>query len=169
MNSQDRNRQDEALSPAEQTLRMLAHMPAPEGLSARVQASLRTAPQRERLSLGGVFGLSGWMRSSALRTAAAMGIVCVVAGGGWQIYSHVQTSPGMQGVALPVHVNSGDSSQGGFSTSGAIAKPDPLKAPVITHQTPNPPQASSQPIQPERKTAKKKSQAKAAPALPEQR
>ena len=162
---------DESLSPPEQTLRMLAKLPPPDGLSARVQASLRTAPRRSSFfSFGNVFGLSGWQQIGALRTVAAFGIVCVVAGGGWQIYSHVQTAPGTQGSAVPVHVNAGESSQGSFSTSGAIAKPDPLKAPVITHQIASPALMNQpQPIVPAKKSSKKKPEANAAPVRPEQR
>jgi hypothetical protein len=149
MNPLNNNRSSDPLGTPEETLRMLAQLPPPEGLSARVQASLRTAPRRGGFSFGNVLGLSGWMHSTALRTAAAFGIVCVVAGGGWRIYSHVQTSSGMQGVAVPVHVNTGDSSPGGFSTSGAIAKPDPLKAPVIAHQVQTP--AQTTPLRPDAK------------------
>lgn len=171
MNSPHYDRPNEPLSPAEQTLRMLAQLPTPDGLLARLQASLRTGPQRRRLfSFNSVFGPSGWMHNAAARTAAAFGIVCVVAGGGWRIYSHVQTSPGMQGIAVPVRVNTGTAGEGGFSTSGAIAKPDPLKAPVITHHLPNATPANQQPpIQSEKKAAKKKPSAKIAPSSAEHR
>lgn len=129
------NTSGDAVSPAEQTLRMLAKLPAPDGLSARVQANLRIAPRNSSVfNIGGVLGISGWMHSGALRIAAAVGIVVMVAGGGWQIYSRVQTSPGLQGTAVPMRVNPAPGPAGGFSTSGAIARPDPLKGPVITHR-----------------------------------
>lgn len=158
MNSTHHDGDNGSRSPAEETLRMLAKLPAPDGISARVQASLRSAPRRSSLSgVGAVFGMSGWMHSAALRTAAAAGIVCVVAGGGWKIYSRVQMSAGMQGVAVPVRVSPVTGSEGGFSTSGAIARPDPLKAPVIAHQfVAKPAQNTQQPGQSEKKVVKKR-------------
>jgi hypothetical protein len=64
----------------EATLRLIAQLPAPEGLEDRVQAQLRVAPRRARvLSWPAVLRSdSQWMRS-----AAAAAIVFVVVGGGW--------------------------------------------------------------------------------------
>jgi hypothetical protein len=163
MKSPHNNPSNETPASAEETLRMVAQLPAPDGLSARVQASLRTAPQPTGSTFSGVFGFSGWMHSTAMRTAAAAAIVCAVTGGGWQIYSHVQTSPAMQGVAVPARVDNG---QGGFSTSGAIAKPDPLKAPVITHQVRTKQQDA---LRTEKKPAQKKGSEMRTPATDRQR
>jgi hypothetical protein len=110
----------EALSPAEVTLRMIARLPAPQGLEDRVQAGLLTAPRQGRL-LAWPRALpmaGGWMRG-----AAAAAIVCVVAGGGWGIYSRVQPRP--------AGLTTGS---GGFSTSEAVRRPKTLEGPaVVTH------------------------------------
>ena len=76
---------------AEKTLRLVASLPAPEGLADRVQEELRTAPRGRLLQWPTALLAGAWMTSPALRGAAAAAIVCIVAGGGWRIYSHVQT------------------------------------------------------------------------------
>ena len=110
----------EALSPAEVTLRMIARLPAPQGLEDRVRAGLHAAPRQGRL-LAWPRALpmaGGWMRG-----AAAAAIVCVVAGGGWGIYARVQ--PRQAGV-MP--------GSGGFSASEAVRRPKTLEGPaVVTH------------------------------------
>jgi len=114
---------------AEETLRLIASLPAPDGLAGRVQARLRSAPGT-RSGLNWNFRpANGWMFSPALRGLAAAAIVCVVAGGGWQIYSHVQPAPTArnQNVVLPARVGG----NGAFSTGGAIARPDTLNGPVL--------------------------------------
>ncbi len=104
---------------AEATLRLIARLPAPEGLEDRVHAGLRSAPQRGRV-LAWPRALNGdWMRA-----AAAAAIVCVIAGGGWGIYSRV--TPGQAGgIAVP--------RGSGFSEGGAIRRPQTLQGPVVTH------------------------------------
>ena len=113
---------------AEETLRMLARVPAPHGLVDRVQASLRTAP-RPSFGINWRAGFSGWMYSPALRGAAAAAIVCVVAGGGWRIYSHVQPAPTAKVIEQPVRVGN----SGAFSNAGAMRTPDTLNGPVLAH------------------------------------
>ena len=113
------------------TLRLLATVPAPEDLTLRIHRELARAPRR-----------NGWLRPLAgiehfgfnshgsFRAVAAAAIVCVVAGGGWQIFSRVQPAPAAQGVIAPVRLGA----QGGFSTAGAVQTPDPAAPPpVITH------------------------------------
>src|SRR5580704_6423005 len=72
---------------AEATLRLIARLEAPDGLEDRVHAKLLAAPRRGRVLAwpGSFVPAVGW-----LRAAAAAAIVCVVAGGGWGVYSHVQ-------------------------------------------------------------------------------
>ena len=113
---------------AEDTLRVIANLPAPEGLTDRVNSRLRTAPRTVRL-LSWTPGAGGWGYGSALRGAAAAAIVCVVAGGGWRIYSRVQPAPGAGAVALPAP---GGPARGGFSIGGSVHTPDPR--PVLQHQ-----------------------------------
>ena len=108
----------------EATLRLIATLPAPEGLEDRLQAALLSAPQSARVLAWPVelMPQAGW-----LRAAAAAAIVFVVAGGGWGVYTRVQ--PGLQSGAraVPVHVASPAS---GFSSAGAMRTPQTLNGPV---------------------------------------
>lgn len=114
---------------AEETLRIVANLPVPEGLVDRVQTRLRNAPHSARvLSWPLVFGPGGWGYERALRGAAAAAIVCVVAGGGWRIYSHVQSAPTAKVLVMPTPA----SPSRGFSTAGSVHTPDPR--PVLTRQ-----------------------------------
>lgn len=119
-----------AATPAEETLRIIANLPAPEGLEERVHARLHAAPRTTTILRWPVaLSPNGWMHSNALRGAAAAAIVCVVAGGGWRIYSRVQPSAEAQIIVLPARIGPG----GGFSSAGAIRKPETLTGPVLTH------------------------------------
>jgi len=115
---------DSGAGEAEQTLRLIASLPAPKGLEDRVNAGLRAAPHRARvLAWPQPFSpASGW-----LRAAAAAAIVFVVAGGGWGIYSRVQPSQPTAGAAVP-HVGA----PGGFSEGGAVRRPQTLVGPLVT-------------------------------------
>ena len=110
---------------AEQTLRLIAQLPAPEGLEDRVQAGLRAAPRRARvLAWPGAFSpAAGWVRA-----AAAAAIVFVVAGGGWGIYSRVQPGVPVHGVAGPRMA-----APGSFAGAEAERRPKKLAGPVVTH------------------------------------
>jgi hypothetical protein len=111
---------DARLRDAEQTLRLVANLPAPKGLEDRIHAGLRVAPRQARL-LAWPTAMSpagGWLRS-----AAAAALVCVVAGGGWGIYSRVQPSQVPAGVTLG----------GGFGSAGTVRKPVTLVGPAVTH------------------------------------
>jgi hypothetical protein len=121
----------------EATLRLIATLPAPEGLEDRVNASLRTA-QRSAPRMGRILAwpMAGfkpgrdWMRS-----AAAAAIVIVVAGGGWGIYSRVQPA---RGIAAPPRV----AAPAGFSSAGAMRTPQTLNGPVVKHSV----TAKTQPV-----------------------
>ena len=110
---------------AEETLQLIAHLPPPAGLEDRVHAALLSQPRKGRiLSWPAVPRIeSSWMRS-----AAAAAIVFVVAGGGWGIYSHVQ-QPQAKIIVMPMHVTT----QGGFSSAGAMRTPNTLNGPVLAH------------------------------------
>jgi hypothetical protein len=126
-----------APGPAETTLRLIARLPAPEGLEDRVHAGLLAAPRGGRVLAWPVSlnSASGWMRS-----AAAAAIACVVAGGGWGIYSHVQPGQSPRGIAGPRIAGPGQ-----FSTGQAVRRPQTLNGPMVTHpETPRPPQARVQ-------------------------
>jgi hypothetical protein len=110
---------------AEETLRLLARLSAPEGLEDRVMASLKTAPRSARvLHWPELFQpTTGWMRG-----AAAAAIVFVVAGGGWGIVAHVEPGQPARAIATPTRTGGA----GGFSSAGAIRKPETLNGPMLT-------------------------------------
>jgi len=118
---------------AEETLRLLATRPAPEGLIDRVQARLAATPPPSFLSNWSLFGRNGRMFSpifsQGLRGCAAAAIVLLVAGGGFAIYSRVQPSPSAQIIVMPARVGN----SGGFSNAGAMRTPDTLNGPVLAN------------------------------------
>jgi hypothetical protein len=105
------------------TLRLIANLPAPEGLSDRVQAGLRVQQRRGRVLAwpSALTPASTWMRS-----AAAAAIVVVVVGGGWGVYSRVQPLQPARVIATPPHA----ATPGDFSNAGAMRKPQTLVGPV---------------------------------------
>ncbi len=117
---------DDGASEAEATLRLIASLPAPEGLEDRVHASLQAAPRRARVLSWPVTPTGEW-----LRAAAAAAIVFVVAGGGWGIYAHVQPGQVVPGIAGPRLA-----APGGFSEGGAVRRPQTLVGPTVKPQTP---------------------------------
>jgi len=118
--------------PGEDTLRLIADLPAPEGLTNRVKAGLRAAPETGRILMwrGPLRPAAGWMYGSVARGAAAAAIVCLVAGGGWGIYSHVQpaSGPGIVGMPSPAAPTGNR-----FSNANATRRPDTVVGPVLTH------------------------------------
>jgi hypothetical protein len=116
------------LTEAEATLRLIASLPAPDGLEGRVHSGLRSAPRSPRiLAWPGVSPLAGGsMASGWLRGAAAAAIVFVVAGGGWGIYSRVQPGQPAHGVAGPRMA-----APGSFSQTGVVRRPLTLEGPAI--------------------------------------
>ncbi|MGD0731418.1 MAG: hypothetical protein ABR956_09135 [Terracidiphilus sp.] len=140
------NQSGSALEPgaAEETLRLIAHLPVPAGLEDRVHAKLLLAPRKGRIL---AWPVAPGLGSSWMRSAAAAAIVFVVAGGGWGIYSGVQQPVPSRAAALPPHV----AAQGGFSSAGAMRTPQTLNGPVLAHPV------TAQPVQakPAAHTAKK--------------
>ena len=122
----------------EETLRLVASLSAPEGLEERVEvtlrAELRAAPRavygRARiLHWPAALRLDhAWVRSSLARAAAAATIAAVVIGGGWGVYSRVETSQPASFVA-PLHTVP----PGGFSSAGAMRTPQTLDGPLVAH------------------------------------
>ncbi len=125
----------------EETLRVIANLPPPDGLVDRVQTRLRTAPRAGRvLSWPRAFAPGGWGYGRVVRGAAAAAIVCVVAGGGWRIYSHVQPGPSARVIVMPTPAEP----TRGFSIGGSVHTPDPMRGPVLTHQVmPGPSEAGT--------------------------
>jgi hypothetical protein len=156
MNSNPHNpsNNESASGSGEETLRLIARLPAPEDLEVRVHAGLRAAPERgphRRMLVAGVSSrgrVLAWpksldLQSGWMRTAAAAAIVFVVAGGGWGVYMHVQQHLPAKVIAMPARMPAA----GGFSSAGAMRTPDTLPGPTVPHPV------KTQPA--ERETAKK--------------
>lgn len=125
---------------AEDTLRLIAALPAPEGLADRVHARLRTASRTGGLFSWAFAPVAGYrLHSPMFRGAAAAAIVCLVAGGGWQICTHVQPPATANNWVQPARVGN----SGGFSNAGAMRTPDTLDRPVLTHAVQPAPDASA--------------------------
>jgi hypothetical protein len=129
---------------AEGTLRLIATLPAPDGLADRVQARLAAAPRRPFLLSSFGFSRNGWMFSPVLRGCAAAAIVLLVAGGGFTIYSRVQPSPTTNAVETPARIGN----SGGFSNAGAMRTPDTLNGPVLKSPALKNPAQSNQSMAP---------------------
>lgn len=126
------------------TLRVIARAPVPEGIEERMHAALRAAPRHSLVLAWPATEPAVFRGGSWLRAAAAAAIVFVVAGGGWGVYLRVQ-QPQSKVVVMPVPATAG----GGFSSAGAMRTPAAVKGPVI------------QPVSPEKAKHGKKSVATA--------
>jgi hypothetical protein len=114
---------------AEETLRLIASLPGPEGLEDRVKAALSAAPRRGRIlhwPAGAGSAGGGWIHRTGARCAAAAAIVVVVAGGGWGVYSRVQPAPTSKTIAMPRVT-----APGGFSNAGAMRTPQTLNGTLL--------------------------------------
>jgi hypothetical protein len=118
------------------TLRLIAGLPAPAGLEGRVHKALRAAPRGRVLGSGRVLAWPARLRaktameSNWMRAAAAAAIVFVVVGGGWGVYSRVQPGPAGNVIVMPQLVPS----PGGISGAGAIRVPATIPGPRIREQ-----------------------------------
>jgi len=121
---------------AEETLRIVAGLPAPAGLEERVRAAMRSAHQRNlQRSTDGAHGggrgrVLAWRttlrpQSSWMRAAAAAAIVFVVVGGGWGVYSRVEQSRPARVLVMP------RPAAPGFSGAGAIRTPQTIPGPTV--------------------------------------
>jgi len=142
----------------DETLRMIARMPAPEGLEDRVKAGLHLAegprrvlawPAARRAQSGravsvsapsvrmasvwapGVRVRTGWVRTGWARGAAAAAIALAVAGGGWGIYSRIEPAQSAKAVATPQAKPSATAQTGAFGEAGAMRRPLTLAGPVV--------------------------------------
>ncbi len=136
MNSPIENtRAADAARQAEETLRIIASLPAPQWLEDRITEALSKAPRTGRM-LAWPLPRERWMHSALVRGAAAAAIVCVVGAGGWGVYSHVHPNQAPKAVAMPPHV----AAPGGFSSAGAMRTPQTLNRPVLIHPVTTTPQ-----------------------------
>jgi hypothetical protein len=115
-------------STVDATLRLIASLPAPQGLEDRIMTTLHAAPCTARILRwpAQLRQSSGWTRA-----ASAAAIVLVVAGVGWGIGSHIQPpQPSARGVVAPPRPAA---AAGGFSSAGAMRTPQTLNGPVLVH------------------------------------
>ena len=105
----------------EETLRIIANLPAPAGLEDRVRGRLQGQPTSGRVLHWPVQRHSGWMRG-----VAAAAIVFTVMGGGWGVYRRVMQPRPAKVIAMPQRVVA----PGGFSGASAIRTPETLQGPI---------------------------------------
>jgi len=134
MNPQSQNPIGPGTPDAEATLRLIAALPAPQGLEDRVHAALGAAFESGRQQPRARGRVLAWRTphssgNSWMRTAAAAAIALVVAGGGWGVYSRVQQPLPDRITGAPARI----SAPGGFGSDGAIRTPQTLTGPVLTH------------------------------------
>jgi hypothetical protein len=122
----------------EETLRLIAQLPAPEGLAERVHAGLRAKQLSSRTARILAWPAALRPGSEWMRSAAAAAIVFVVVGGGWGVYSRVQQSQPARVIVMPARLGGA----GGFSGAGAMRTPISLNGPVI----PNPVTPHTEPV-----------------------
>jgi len=137
MNSNPHNAMNSGSGPnsgpnsGDDTLRLIAGLPAPAGLEERVHKALRAAPRSGRiLAWPAGFRAKTALESNWMRAAAAAAIVFVVVGGGWGVYSRVQPGQAGKVVVMPQRMPS----SGGFSGAGAIRTPATIPGPKVTDQ-----------------------------------
>jgi hypothetical protein len=133
----------------EDTLRLIAGLPAPAGLEERVHKALRAAPHELRgsgrvLAWPARFRAKIALESNWMRAAAAAAIVFVVVGGGWGVYSRMQPGPAGNVIVMPQLVPS----SGGISGAGAIRVPATIPGPKVRAQ-----KTGAQETQPAKKAA----------------
>ena len=132
---------------AEETLRLIAQLPAPEGLADRMQGRLlaqlhqaKTVPARPTV-LRWPAPL-GW-QAAWLRSAAAVALACLIAGGGWGVAARFGSAPNgsasLPTATLPSSFSSAGAKRTPQTLNGPIVQPAPL--PAIADKTA--PQASS--------------------------
>lgn len=113
---------------AEKMLRLIAALPAPEGIADRVKHRLNAAPPKAGVISWPTSATGArWTQLSAMRAAAAAAIVFVVAGGAWEVYAHIRIAPEPAAVATPQRMDG----SGGLSAAGAVRKPQTLEGPVV--------------------------------------
>ena len=117
---------------AEETLRLIASLPAPEGIEERLKSGIQAADRQARVMSWPVQKKANWTQVPGMRAAAAAAIVFVVAGGGWGVYSHIRLAPVPTAVATPLGGEVGAGGGGtGMSAAAARRTPKTLDGPVV--------------------------------------
>src|SRR5579863_4875696 len=126
MNSNPRDQKTSA-SAAEETLRLVASLPSPEGLEERIHISLQSTAQDRGAGRGRILSWPGTLRpeSGWMRGAAAAAIVFVVAGGGWGVYQGVELNQPPKVIVMPARIPGAR----GFGSAGAVRIPQTLPGP----------------------------------------
>jgi hypothetical protein len=127
------NTSSQSVEEAERTLRLIARLPAPEGVEDRVKGRLKAAPRSSRVLAwpGADFAGRKWSQMPMVRGAAAAVIVCLIGGGAWQVYSRVQTPSPSTARVIPISPR--QAAPGSFSNAGAMRSPQTLHGPVLAH------------------------------------
>jgi hypothetical protein len=114
--------------PGDETLRLVASLPAPAGLAERVHEVLHSAPRSGRvLTWLARFRTRIALHHDWVRAAAAAAIVLVVVGGGWGVYSRVEQNQPAKVFVMPEQTPA----SGAFSGAGAIRTPQTLPGPTV--------------------------------------
>jgi hypothetical protein len=152
--NQNFKQSDSQPTEAEHTLRLLANLPPPEGLTDRVHRRLKAAPAPGRFSfLTGRRWTAGGLGYSSMRlqfAGAALAIV-VLAGGTWGVF-HLG-SHGQAGASAQPASNSANpgGAAGGFSNAKAVRVPPtlkPLHVPPAPKKKPNAGHAAKSALKP---------------------
>lgn len=125
-NDFDRNA---ATTDAEQSLRLVASLPAPVGIEERVKCGLKDASSQTAV-IAWPSSRARWAQVSYLRGAAAAAIVLMVAGGGWGVYAHFGQAPLPAGAVVPQRIEGG-----GFSSAAARRTPKTVDGSAIAVPT----------------------------------
>jgi len=113
---------------AEETLRLIANLPVPQGVEDRVKAGLRGSHRTGRVLPWPTFDSArSWVQGPVTRSVAAAAIVLVVAGGGWGVYTLKQPTKAPKAVDLPRRLGA----PGGFSSAGAMRTPQTFTQPLL--------------------------------------
>lgn len=129
---------------AEETLRLVAKLPAPDGLHDRVQRRLDTGQWQRAEARRTVWSL--WMPTRKLQYAGMGVLAAALAVSVWSVHRTHELSvrpantPGATvGGGQPAQAKPGAASAGGFSTAGKIAVPHtltPIKVPPAPKKNP---------------------------------
>lgn len=115
----------------DETLRMIARLPAPQGLEERIQSALQAAPATHRVLAWPINSRANGWQTNGLRAAAAAALAFVVVGGGWGVCLYVQPALPSGAHAEPSHLTA----PAGFSSAGAMRTPQTLNGPQVPAPT----------------------------------
>ncbi|WP_263359999.1 hypothetical protein [Acidicapsa ligni] len=141
--NQESPQSDTRLTEAEHTLRLLANLPPPEGLTDRIHHRLRFAPEPRGMRFLNWRFLG--QPAMGLQFAGAALVLVALAGGSWSLYhraGHVQAVVPQTGnsVSAPVNAPASPVESSGFRNAGAVRVPPtltPLHVPPVPKKKPS--------------------------------